>query len=199
MFFGGLLSRARVGRRHVLFFSSKTSSARLRKNICIGGFAGSVAAAMLFAATSNEAESESSSLGDKYSIYEKCELKLFPGNAHPQLASNMAACLDIPFNKATVSKFKNGESRVEILNSVRDCDVYVVQPTCNPCPNDYIMELVILLDAFRRAGAVRSPFRTLLRRNPNKTRDAGSSYSNHSDLWLCQTRSQGQIASSDFC
>ena len=149
---------SRVARRpNVYFFSSKTSSLQqsVKRNygksifmvggLMIGG------AAMFY----NEVESESSAFGDKYSIYEKCELKLFTGNAHPQLAQNMAKCLDIPLNQATVSKFKNGESRVEILNSVRDCDVYVVQPTCNPCPNDYIMELVILLDAFRRAGAAR--------------------------------------------
>lgn len=98
---------------------------------------------------------EGNDLDSKYSIYEKCELKIFSGNAHPKLAADIAGLLGKPLNEATVSKFKNGESRVEILNSVRDCDVYVVQPTCNPCPNDYIMELVILLDAFRRAGAAR--------------------------------------------
>eukprot|EP00940_MAST-03C_sp_MAST-3C-sp2_P000361 g361.t1 len=96
-----------------------------------------------------------SQIDAKYSIYEKCDMKIFTGNAHPELAKNIATFLDVPLNKAIVSKFKNGESRVEILNSVRDCDVFVVQPTCNPCPNDYIMELVILLDAFRRAGAAR--------------------------------------------
>ena len=124
---------SRVARRpNVLFFSSKTSSLQqsVKRNygmsifmvggLMIGG------AAMFY----NEVENESSAFGDKYSIYEKCELKLFTGNAHPQLAQNMAKCLDIPLNQATVSKFKNGESRVEILNSVRDCDVYVVQPTC---------------------------------------------------------------------
>jgi hypothetical protein len=123
----------------------------------IFGFAAvsSMATMGVLAYASSTAELENESFGDKYSIFEKCELKLFTGNAHPELAANIAKCLDIPVNKATVSKFKNGESRVEILHSVRDCDVYVIQPTCNPCPNDYIMELVILLDAFRRAGAAR--------------------------------------------
>ena len=52
-------------------------------------------------------------------------------------------------------QFKNGETNVEIHESVRDCDVYIVQPTCNPCPNHYIMELLIMIDALRRADAKR--------------------------------------------
>jgi len=82
-------------------------------------------------------------------------IKIFTGNAHPKLAAEICDILEVPMSKAIVNKFANGETNVMILESVRDCDVFVVQPTCNPNPNDYIMELVIMLDAFRRAGALR--------------------------------------------
>jgi len=82
-------------------------------------------------------------------------IKVFSGNAHPKLANEICEILDLPLSKAVVNKFANGETNVMILESVRDCDVFVIQPTCNPTPNDYIMELVIMLDAFRRAGALR--------------------------------------------
>jgi len=123
---------------------------------CIGLFSASVA--VVSAATYGSAECEKGGeehFEKKFSIFEKCDLKIFTGNAHPQLAADIAKLIGTSLQRATVKKFKNGETRVEILSSVRDCDVFVVQPTCNPCPNDYIMELVIMLDAFRRAGAAR--------------------------------------------
>ena len=89
------------------------------------------------------------------------ELKIFSGNAHPSLAQEISTLMEVMLKRplavgeATVKTFANGETQVLIHESVRDCDVYVVQPTCNPNPNDYIMELVIMLDAFRRAGAAR--------------------------------------------
>jgi len=52
-------------------------------------------------------------------------------------------------------QFKNGETEVILKESVRDCDVFLVQPTCNPCPNEYLMELLIMMDACRRGGAGR--------------------------------------------
>ena len=82
-------------------------------------------------------------------------LRLCHGNAHPRLARDIAAALDIPLVDMSCTSFKNGETSVNINESVRDCDVFVVQPTCNPHPNEYIMELLIMLDALRRAGARR--------------------------------------------
>ena len=88
-------------------------------------------------------------------LYSGVPLKIFSGNAHPALASKVAETLGEELAEAKVSKFKNGETNVSISKSVRDCDVFIIQPTCNPNPNDYIMELVIMLDAMRRAGAAR--------------------------------------------
>jgi ribose-phosphate pyrophosphokinase len=83
-------------------------------------------------------------------------LKIFSGNAHPELAKQLADRLGVSVAGATVNNFANGETQVLINNSVRECDVYVVQPTCNPKPNQYLMELLIMLDACRRGGARRT-------------------------------------------
>eukprot|EP00030_Apusomonadida_sp_AF-17_P005661 a579_278.p1 GENE.a579_278~~a579_278.p1 ORF type:complete len:415 (+),score=143.67 a579_278:72-1247(+) len=82
-------------------------------------------------------------------------IQLFTGNAHPKLASDVAALLGIPVSKSTVQNFRNGETMVLINESVRDRDCFVIQPTCNPNPNTYLMELVIMMDAMRRGGAHR--------------------------------------------
>lgn len=82
------------------------------------------------------------------------DMMLFAGNANPQLASAIAAHLDMPLCKATVGRFSDGEILVEILENVRGRDVFIIQPTCAPT-NDNLMELVIMADAIRRASASR--------------------------------------------
>ena len=81
-------------------------------------------------------------------------LKVFSGNANPKLAKEIAAYIGVPLGEAKVSRFSNGEIQVVIDESVRGADVFVVQPTCQPV-NENLMELLILMDAFRRASARR--------------------------------------------
>ncbi|MDG2036445.1 MAG: ribose-phosphate pyrophosphokinase [Pseudomonadales bacterium] len=79
---------------------------------------------------------------------------LFSGNANPELAAKVAAELSLIPGKADVKKFSDGEINVEILENVRGKDVFIVQSTCAPT-NDNLMELLVLVDALRRASAVR--------------------------------------------
>ncbi|MGE0383893.1 MAG: ribose-phosphate diphosphokinase [Gammaproteobacteria bacterium] len=81
-------------------------------------------------------------------------MTLFSGNAHPRLAEAIANHLHLPLGKAVVSRFSDGEVQVEIIENVRGRDVYVVQPTCAPT-NDNLMELLVMIDAIRRASAAR--------------------------------------------
>jgi len=81
-------------------------------------------------------------------------LKIFSGNANPELAREIAACLGTKVGDADVGQFPDGEVRIQILENVRGADVFVVQPTCRPV-NDNLVELLIMLDAFRRASADR--------------------------------------------
>jgi len=82
------------------------------------------------------------------------ELMVFSGNANPLLAKRIADHLNIHLGKASVEKFSDGEVFVEIEETVRGRDVYIVQPTCSPT-NDNIMELMVMVDALRRASADR--------------------------------------------
>ncbi len=82
------------------------------------------------------------------------DLKIFTCNAHPELAEEIAQLLGVRLGKSTVSKFSDGEINVSIWESVRNADVYIVQPTCNPV-NDNLMELLIMIDALKRASAGR--------------------------------------------
>ncbi len=81
-------------------------------------------------------------------------LKVVTGNAHPALAQEICDHLGQPLTASDVRKFSDGEIFVEIQENVRGADVYVVQPTCSPV-NDNLMELVIMVDALRRASARR--------------------------------------------
>ncbi len=81
-------------------------------------------------------------------------LMVFTGNANPLLAHNVVKRLNIPIGHAVVGKFSDGEVMVEILENVRGKDVFVLQPTCTPT-NDSLMELLIMVDALRRASAGR--------------------------------------------
>ena len=81
-------------------------------------------------------------------------LRVFSGNANPMLAGLISRHLDLPLGKLLITRFSDGEIRVKIEESVRGMDVFIVQPTCAPA-NDSLMELLILVDAFRRASAKR--------------------------------------------
>ena len=82
------------------------------------------------------------------------ELKVFTGNAHPVLAKGICNYLKIPLGKAEVFEFANENTFVRILENVRERDIFVVQPICAPV-NTRLMELLIMLDALRRASAGR--------------------------------------------
>ena len=82
------------------------------------------------------------------------ELKLFSGNANRPLAEEIAKTLQLPLGDADVSRFSDGEVYVQINENVRGEDVFVVQPTCPPV-NDHLMELLVMIDAFKRASARR--------------------------------------------
>jgi ribose-phosphate pyrophosphokinase len=79
-------------------------------------------------------------------------MMVFAGNANPQLALNIAEHLGLPLGKAIVGQFSDGEIMVEILENVRGQNVFLIQPTCAPT-NDNLMELMVMVDAFRRASA----------------------------------------------
>jgi ribose-phosphate pyrophosphokinase len=81
-------------------------------------------------------------------------LMVFSGNANPRLAHAVVQHLSIPLGRATVSRFSDGEIMVEIDENVRGKDIVVLQPTCAPA-NDNLMELVIMVDALKRASAGR--------------------------------------------
>jgi ribose-phosphate pyrophosphokinase len=82
------------------------------------------------------------------------KMMVFAGNANPQLAQAVARYLNMPLGKMHVGKFSDGEIQVEIMENIRGRDVFVLQPTCYPT-NDNIMELVIMIDAIRRASSYR--------------------------------------------
>lgn len=79
---------------------------------------------------------------------------IFTGNANPELAQKVSDQLCIPLGDANVTKFSDGEIAVEINENVRGADVFVIQPTCAPT-NDNLMELIVMIDALRRASAGR--------------------------------------------
>ena len=81
-------------------------------------------------------------------------MALFAGNANPALASDIARHLQTPLGRANVDRFSDGEVNVEINENVRGRDVFIVQPTCPPS-NDTLMELLVMVDACRRASATR--------------------------------------------
>jgi ribose-phosphate pyrophosphokinase len=82
------------------------------------------------------------------------DLVLFTGNANPELANKVSQFLDIPLSVSLISRYSDGEIRVELESSVRGKDVFVIQPTCYPA-NENIMELLIMIDALKRASAER--------------------------------------------
>jgi ribose-phosphate pyrophosphokinase len=83
---------------------------------------------------------------------ESSELALFTGSANPVLAHDIARHLRLPVGRAAVGRFSDGEVNIEIMENVRGRDVFIVQPTSPPA-NDHLMELLVMIDACRRASA----------------------------------------------
>ena len=81
-------------------------------------------------------------------------MMIFTGNANPRLAEDVARKLNLPMGKAIVGRFSDGEVMVEILENVRGRDVFVLQSTCMPT-NDSLMEVLVMVDALKRASATR--------------------------------------------
>jgi len=82
------------------------------------------------------------------------DLAVFSGNANPAMAKAICKCLEIPAIDVLVGRFSEGEICVQIKENIRGKDVFIIQPTCPPA-NDNLMELLILIDAARRASAKR--------------------------------------------
>ena len=82
------------------------------------------------------------------------DLKVFAGSAHPQLAKEIADCLGIPLGKASLRRFPDSEVSFQIDENIRGADVFIVQPTSNPV-DQHLMELLVMIDAFRRSSAAR--------------------------------------------
>jgi ribose-phosphate pyrophosphokinase len=82
------------------------------------------------------------------------ELKVFSGNANVRLAKDICRRLKTPLGKISITTFSDGELYCQILENVRGKDVFLIQPTCSPV-NDNILELLIMIDAFKRSSAAR--------------------------------------------
>ena len=82
------------------------------------------------------------------------DLRIFTGNAHPELAQDICSYLGVPLGHCEVFKFKNDNTFVRIRENIRERDVFLVQPIATPV-NDHIMELLIMIDAAKRASAGR--------------------------------------------
>lgn len=82
----------------------------------------------------------------------KKELKIFSCSSIPALAAAIAGKIGVPLSKSICTRFKDGESFIQLGESVRSCDVFIIQSTCYPA-NDHIMELLLMIDAAKRASA----------------------------------------------
>jgi ribose-phosphate pyrophosphokinase len=85
---------------------------------------------------------------------DRSTMAVFAGNANPQLAQDIARHLMVPLGRASVGRFSDGETTVELLDNVRGRDVFIVQSTSPPA-NDHLMELLVMVDACRRASSAR--------------------------------------------
>ncbi|WP_027327029.1 ribose-phosphate pyrophosphokinase [Helicobacter pametensis] len=79
-------------------------------------------------------------------------IKVFSGSAYREFSEEVSKFLDLPLSNASVGKFSDGEINVQIGESVRGQDIFIIQPTCAPT-NDNLMELLVMIDAFRRSSA----------------------------------------------
>src|SRR6266576_3101540 len=82
------------------------------------------------------------------------DLKVFSGSAHPQLTKEIADFLGIPVGQARLRRFHDTEVSFQIDENIRGTDVFIIQPTCSPV-DEHIMELLIMIDAFKRSSAAR--------------------------------------------
>ena len=105
------------------------------------------------------------------------DFRLFAGSANPALAKEIAAILGVELGKITIGPFPNDETRVQIEESIRGTDIYIVQPTSEPA-NENLMELLITIDAMKRASA-------------------STDYGNYSLFWVCPSRSQNHGTRTD--
>jgi len=92
---------------------------------------------------------------DRYNPPALPQLKVFSGRSHPALTEEICASLGIEQGHITLYSFSDGEHYVQIDENVRGADVFIVQPTCPPSVNDFLVELLIMLDAFKRSSARR--------------------------------------------
>jgi ribose-phosphate pyrophosphokinase len=81
-------------------------------------------------------------------------MAVFSGNAHPELANDIVLCLHVPLARAHVGRFSDGEINVEILENIRGRETFIIQPTCPPSAEN-LMELLVMVDAARRASAAK--------------------------------------------
>ena len=102
--------------------------------------------------TFTTAERQERSAGASEANQESRRLRLFSGTSNPELAREIGAYLGIPDGPRVIKRFADGELYIQIQESIRGCDVFLIQPTCAPV-NDHLMELVIMVDACRRASA----------------------------------------------
>lgn len=84
--------------------------------------------------------------------YQDSSLKLFSCNSNPMLAEEMSRIIGIPLGQADISQFSDGEIQIQLHESVRGCDVFVIQSTSHPV-NDHLMEMLVMVDALKRASA----------------------------------------------
>ena len=93
-------------------------------------------------------------MGDPFMATGFGELKVFSGSAHPELTREIAGFLGVNLGQARLRRFPDSEVSFQIDENIRGTDVFVIQPTCNPV-DQHIMELLIMIDAFRRSSAAR--------------------------------------------
>ncbi len=102
--------------------------------------------------TFTTAERQERSAGSTVANQESRRLRLFSGTSNPELAREIGAYLGIPDGPRVIKRFADGELYIQIQESIRGCDVFLIQPTCAPV-NDHLLELLIMVDACRRASA----------------------------------------------
>src|SRR6266436_6197945 len=93
-------------------------------------------------------------MGDPFMATGFGELKVFSGSAHPELAREIAGVLGVTMGQCRLRRFPDSEVSFQIDENIRGTDVFIIQPTCNPV-DEHIMELLIMIDAFRRSSAAR--------------------------------------------
>ena len=107
--------------------------------------------------------------------------KVFTGNSHPELAEEIASIMGKPLGKATVNKFSDGEISVNLWETVRGTDCYIVQSTCDPV-NDNLMELLIMIDAMKQEFATK--FKEEVQQGEAYLLAATSATAEESEKWL---------------